>query len=237
MNKTFLLFLLLIPSYVYSNTTQESPCEKEIRNAYSSCESTLKQCASLNECLVRRDTCVESVPKNEMECNNIKTCMQDYKEKFNSKFSDNYTKCNYKWNESNNGSCSLEEVVFIEACPGRVRLLLNLFAYGPSATADLDFNCESVNVKYQKKQKFCKKSIQDAKNVCNMNIPEELKKLAETKCEYSIKFASYTGAQFSLNNSTSTRVHQGPRNSPDYNRPPHGDEGGGGTGGGAGSAQ
>jgi len=226
------IFISLV--FLFSTAVNaEIECDKVMDDAKLFCKSSVDQCGDLHECLVRRDTCVENEPKNETECNNLDDCSNRFKAKFDSKFTSNNTKCDYKWYVSSSGSkmCMVEGHFLFseEACPGRVNGLLNAVAYGLNSAVD-KFDCKGVRKKYQEKTESCVKAMKKVATICP-NIPQSLVKYKTLKCNYSSKFASFNNKQFSLANGNDVRVNQMPRNGDDY-RPPHGDGGAGGSGGG-----
>lgn len=233
--KLLLSVLFLFSVQIYANTE----CAKAIDDAKLFCESSKNQCQDLHECLVRKDTCVDKEPSNEIECNTLQDCSQQFKGKFDQKFKNNGTKCEYNWHISSSGEglCMVKGHFLFseEACPGRISGLLNAVAYGVNSAVD-KFDCKGVNKKYQEKTESCVKSMRKVASLCP-DTPDYLSQFKNIKCNFSSKFASFQRGQFSLDLASGTRVNQNPRNAPDY-RPPHGDDGGGGsTGGGSGSGQ
>ena len=233
--KFIIIFSMMFPLSIFANTD----CSKAIDNAKLFCQSSIDQCGDLHECLVRRDTCVDKEPKNETECNNLHSCNQDFKNKFEDKFSKNNSKCEYRWHlpSSGEGLCLVKGHFLFseEACPGRIDGLLNAAAYGLGSAVDSGFDCKAVKKKYQEKTESCNKSMKEVAILCP-DVPSYLNSFKTLKCEYSTKFASYSGRGFSLDGSSSARVNQNGRNAPD-NRPPHNDDGGGPSGVGSGSGQ
>ncbi|MBT7611567.1 MAG: hypothetical protein HN576_17555 [Bacteriovoracaceae bacterium] len=233
--KYIVLFIFLFSTLSFAGTE----CSKAIDHAKLSCESSVNQCNDVHECLVRKDTCVDKEPKNEIECNTLHECGQEFKVKFYNKFKTNGTKCEYRWHQpsSGNGLCLVKGHFLFseEACPGRISGLLGAFAYGLNSAID-KFDCRGVNKKYKQKTESCIKSMKKVATVCP-NTPDYLNKYKILKCTYSSKFTSFQSGQFSLDQATGNRVNQGPRNAPN-NRQPHGDDGdGGSTGSALGSGQ
>ena len=232
--KIIFTILLFISFNSYANTE----CTEAIDNAKLFCESSNNQCGDLHECLVRKDTCVEKEPSNEIECNSLQNCSQRFKVKFDQKFKTNGTKCEYKWHISTSGqSLCMVKGHFLfseEACPGRISGLMNAIAYGLNTAVD-KFDCKAVNKKYKDMNDSCKKSLKKVASICP-DTPEYLNKYKNSKCSYSSKFSNFQRGQFSLDQARGNNINQGPRNAPDY-RPPHSDDGGGSAGGGSGTVQ
>lgn len=227
--RILLSFFLFFSTQVFANIE----CTEAIDDAKLFCKSSVDQCADLHECLVRKDTCVDKEPKNEIECNNLDDCSDQFRAKFDARFNKNNTKCEYKWHvpSSGNAMCMVEGHFLFseEACPGRTSGLLNAVAYGLSSAVD-KFDCKGVRKKYQEKTESCVKAMKKVAAICP-DIPQSLVKYKNVKCRYSEKFASFNSRQFSLDNGNSSRVNQIPRNGDEY-RPPHGDGGAGGSGSG-----
>lgn len=195
----FALFILAPMTYA------QTDCTKALDDVKLMCGSAQDACDDVKECLVRRDTCVDSIPKNERDCNALDSCMQGYK----SQFAEG-SRCDYTWAipSSGDGFCRVKKHFLFseEACPGRTHGLLNAFAYGLSSTVDKDFNCASVVRKRAEKVESCDDKLNAAKNICG-SIPQTYQNFKATSCTEAARFSTYRNREFALESSQSSRVN------------------------------
>lgn len=200
--------LLFISSSLYAQA-QTTDCEKALDDMKLMCEAAINACQDIQDCLIRRDTCVDSIPKSPTECQTLNTCMQDNKTDFIS----DHTRCDYTWAtpSSGEGFCHVRKHFLFseEACPGRTHGLLNAFAYGLNASVDSKFNCESVVIKRQDKVNSCEDNIRRARMKCG-SIPVNKRHLLQIGCQYATKFETYRNREFALENA-SDRVNDSSR--------------------------
>lgn len=221
----FLITSLLLTASL-SIQAQTTACEKALDDMKLMCEGAINACEDIQDCLIRRDTCVDSVPKTENECQSLNTCMQDNK----SDFLSDHTRCDYVWAipSSGEGFCRVRKHFLFseEACPGRTHGLLNAFAYGLNATVDSKYNCEAVVLKRQDKVKSCENYIGEVRSKCG-TVPTNKQYLLQYSCEYASKFNTYRSREFALENS-SDRVNNSSRRS---GQGPSGSQGSSGSSG------
>ncbi|MBH48943.1 MAG: hypothetical protein CME71_12315 [Halobacteriovorax sp.] len=209
------LFLTILTAFTL-NLHAQTECEDNMDSARILCQASVDSCDEVKECLVRRDTCVESEPKTEQACRSLNTCMQDNSHSFN-----DYSRCDYTWAvpSSGEGFCRVKKHFLFseEACPGRIHGLLNLMAYGLSSTVDSKYTCASVVKKRDQKAETCVELLAKVRRNCG-EIPQNLKSFQNDSCEYSQKFTTYRNREFALDSSNSLRVNDGGRGNGAYPR-------------------
>lgn len=215
--------LLLLSTSLYAQA-QTTDCEKALDDMQLMCEAAIDACQDIQDCLIRRDTCVDSVPKSEVECQTLNTCMQDNKGDFIS----DYTRCDYTWAipSSGEGFCRVRKHFLFseEACPGRTHGLLNAFAYGLNSSVDGKYNCESVVLKRKEKVDSCEDNIRQVRMKCG-SVPANKRHLLQVGCEYATKFNTYRNREFALENA-SNRVNDTSRRNGSIPGPVGGSSGG-----------
>mgnify|MGYP003646106498 CR=1 FL=1 len=204
-----LLFMTL--TFFAANSYAQTECEKKLDDARVLCQASVDACDEVKECLVRRDTCVDGIPKTEQACNALDRCMQDNKHALSE-----HTRCDYTWAVPSSGDafCRVKKHFLFseEACPGRIHGFLNAFAYGLDSTVDSSFNCESVVKKRDDKVKTCNELISEASRLCGQ-VPDHIKSMRNSSCEYAQRFTSYRSREFALDSVNSLRVNDTPRRS------------------------
>lgn len=202
--KHFLAFLLLFTANVYG---QISNCQSAVDDVRLFCEDAKMSCDDVKDCLIRRDTCVNGIPKDETECLQLSQCMKDNV----SGFSEN-TLCEYLWATPDTGDsfCRVKKHFFLDeqSCPGRITGIGSAILRGISTAVDKDYNCKAVAAFYKNKEKICNERIQKANAACGgeANVPLAAKKYRGFVCEYERDFDTYRAGQFTLTNSQSDRI-------------------------------
>ncbi len=196
---------LLVVLSAFSVQAQVDSCSEAIDDAKTMCDGARRMCANVRECLVRRDTCVDGIPKTESACIELNNCMQEYKSEF-----DGLSRCDYSWYRSASGSTSCfpkKHFLFIEdGCPGRVHGLLNAAAWGLDATVDSDYDCAAVVKQRSQKVKSCDQQLDRVAAKCG-SLPANLAHLKQYQCSEAQNFASFTPGQWSIaTHSNSERV-------------------------------
>lgn len=203
--KALILLTFLFPYYLAA----EVSCTQAIDDAKLLCESAQNSCADLKECLIRRDTCVDGVPKNQSDCDALNNCMQSYADQFPGS-----SRCTYEWYVSDSGSknCFPKKHFLLsqEACPGRVRGVLNIMAYGLNTSVDSDYNCAAVLGQRNKKVSSCEERLRIVTQKCG-SLPERYAYLNQYACAEAQRFSNYSPGYWSIDANQAGRVYNSSR--------------------------
>ncbi|MCF8059056.1 MAG: hypothetical protein K9K67_07155 [Bacteriovoracaceae bacterium] len=194
------LFLSFVMFVSYNSYAQNADCRQIKDRMVLFCESVKDQCDFIQNCLVRRDTCVEGKPKSAEDCNRLNKCVKSVSSRLPER-----EKCDYRWSTTSTSSfCGVDAdwLFFEEACPGNVDGIMTAMAYGLEATVDSDFSCRSVNVKYTKKKESCLDYRKKFATHCMGTNSEEDRSLYDSTapgtCEEHEKFETYPKGYFYL---------------------------------------
>ncbi|MCP4914335.1 MAG: hypothetical protein GY909_14575 [Oligoflexia bacterium] len=162
------------------------------------CNVLNKQCMRIKNCMVRRDSCLDGIPKTKSECDRVNKCVNNLNYEF-----DDTEMCEYRWIIHNGESnCRVRDKWYTikEACPGRIKGLLNTVAVGIDATVDQDFDCDAVNKTYVKDKKFCTDAMKEFEGSCIKSDEDRnfLKDYYSYKCVYHEKFSNYKKGHFAV---------------------------------------
>ncbi len=174
-------------------SAEEVDCRQVKDRMVLFCEAVVDQCDFLQNCLVRRDTCVDGAPKNEQDCSRLNTCMKAVTARLPDR-----EKCDYKWTGLDQDNfCRVDShfLFFEESCPGNIDGIFTAMAYGLNAVVDSKFTCKAVHAKYGKKVDICSEYRQKFAKSCMVENSEEDRTLYDRmvpkKCEEYDKFANY----------------------------------------------
>lgn len=189
-------------------------CGQIKRRMVTACERLPDNCAFIESCLTRRDTCVRgTIPSNENECIALNKCSQNI-----AHLMGRNEKCDYEWTTVRERSfCRVRGHAFFfeDGCPGEIGGLLNAFAYGLQATVDQEFSCEAVKLKYEKKVEFCQEQRAEFASRCmesesqdDIDLHAEMEPVS---CEYAENFATYQEGDFTLQGYEEAEADHSPR--------------------------
>tara|TARA_R110002072_G_scaffold1989_3_gene16497 strand:- start:64512 stop:65213 length:702 start_codon:yes stop_codon:yes gene_type:complete len=218
----YILSLFVVIALSPSAFSQDS-CRDLKDDVRTFCDGLVTQCTQIKNCMVRRDSCVDSVPTSKSDCDEINSCVNKLDYEF-----DEYEHCEYRWSvndEDNSGKCFVRSKWFAtkEACPGRIKGLLNAATVGLDATVDGDFDCDAVNKTYVKDEKYCTDALSKFKGKCLIGDEDKVfaKKYSSYSCVYHEKFNKYKKDHFKVHsfseassrfNNSNTRSSKGTKN-------------------------
>ncbi len=186
----FIILFFMLPYFAQAGLT---PCSRALLESRMSCAQAKELCSTLNKCLVRRDTCANTIPNNESTCLTINSCSIQ----FENTAEDDGFRCRYRWVRKDNSQLCVtkKNILFSEAgCPSIKNDSKNI-------------SCYAVLEKRSYKVQECQYRLQYADAVCGKTMSDHNYFLNSLNCNEADNYENYQNQEFAIDLNKPTRVN------------------------------